>query len=347
MPRGRRSRQRYRLTFSHIGRRSVAFRASRRRAGPSAPQDLRFNPLATGIGVFTAVTIPVVVFGYTRAAGPNTTVIAIGVIVGLLAGLIAGLWVDHRDGRSGAGRGSVALTALLLAAPAASAANGRVGPPGPAGGAVLARRDPAAGRVLRDRRSGDRIRRAGHRQPGIVGRVRRRRRGGHAARAPASGARRAADAGARLRRGRRSSCWSVRVHAGWHAAAASTQSRRGRGRSASARSQAPGRSQPGRPSAGWSACRAGCSAAIATERGVWVSQSRRRRALRARSPADRDRRAGRGARRDDAGREPERGRLGSLRTGTRRCPARRRRRGRGASSSPLARCSTPRVRLAR
>ncbi len=66
--------------------------------GPSAPQDLRFNPLATGIGVFAAVTIPVVVFGYTRAAGPNPTVIALGVIIGLLAGLIAGLWVDHRDG---------------------------------------------------------------------------------------------------------------------------------------------------------------------------------------------------------------------------------------------------------
>ncbi len=49
--------------------------------------------------MFSAVTIPVVVFGYTRAAGPNTTVIAVGVIVGLLAGLIAGLWVDHRDGQ--------------------------------------------------------------------------------------------------------------------------------------------------------------------------------------------------------------------------------------------------------
>ncbi len=48
--------------------------------------------------MFAAVTIPVVVFGYTRAAGPNPTVIALGVIIGLLAGLIAGLWVDHRDG---------------------------------------------------------------------------------------------------------------------------------------------------------------------------------------------------------------------------------------------------------
>jgi len=67
--------------------------------GPSAPQELRFNPLATGIGVFFAVAIPVVVFGYTRASGPSTTVIVIGVAIGLLAGLIAGLWVDHRDGR--------------------------------------------------------------------------------------------------------------------------------------------------------------------------------------------------------------------------------------------------------
>jgi hypothetical protein len=68
-------------------------------SGPSAPHDLRFNPLATGIGVFFGVTVPIVVFGYTRAAGPNDAVIAIGVIIGLLAGLIAGLWVDHRDGQ--------------------------------------------------------------------------------------------------------------------------------------------------------------------------------------------------------------------------------------------------------
>jgi hypothetical protein len=49
--------------------------------------------------VFFAVAIPAVVFGYTRAAGPDTTIIAIGVIVALLAGLIAGIWVDHRDGQ--------------------------------------------------------------------------------------------------------------------------------------------------------------------------------------------------------------------------------------------------------
>ncbi len=66
--------------------------------GPSAPPDLRFNPLATGIAVFIAVAIPIVVLGYTRAAGPNTLIIAVGVVAGLLAGLIVGLWVDSRDG---------------------------------------------------------------------------------------------------------------------------------------------------------------------------------------------------------------------------------------------------------
>jgi hypothetical protein len=67
--------------------------------GPSAPPDLRFNPLATAIGVFAAVAIPVVVVGYTRASGPNGMIIAIGVIAGLIVGLIAGLWVAHRGGR--------------------------------------------------------------------------------------------------------------------------------------------------------------------------------------------------------------------------------------------------------
>jgi hypothetical protein len=67
---------------------------------PPKPQDnIRFNPLATGIAVFTAIAIPVIVFGYTRAPGPNTTIIVIGIVIGLLAGLFAGLWVDHRGGR--------------------------------------------------------------------------------------------------------------------------------------------------------------------------------------------------------------------------------------------------------
>ncbi len=68
-------------------------------SGPSAPPDLRFNPLATAVGVFTAVAIPIAVVGYTRQAGANTTIIAAGVIVGLVAGLLVGLWVGHRNGR--------------------------------------------------------------------------------------------------------------------------------------------------------------------------------------------------------------------------------------------------------
>jgi hypothetical protein len=67
--------------------------------GPSAPPDLRFNPLATAIGVFAGVAIPIVVIGYTRASGPNGTIIVIGVVAGLIVGLIAGLWVAHRNGR--------------------------------------------------------------------------------------------------------------------------------------------------------------------------------------------------------------------------------------------------------
>jgi hypothetical protein len=69
------------------------------RDGPSAPPDLRFNPLATAIGVFAAVAIPIVVVGYTRPAGPNGALIVAGVLAGLLAGVLAGVGVAHRDGR--------------------------------------------------------------------------------------------------------------------------------------------------------------------------------------------------------------------------------------------------------
>lgn len=67
-------------------------------SGPSAPPTLRFNPLATGIGVFAAVAIPIVVVGYTRPAGPNGTIIIVGIALGFITGLIAGLWVSHRGG---------------------------------------------------------------------------------------------------------------------------------------------------------------------------------------------------------------------------------------------------------
>lgn len=66
--------------------------------GPSTEPDLRFNPLATGIGVFAAVAIPFVVYGYTRPSGVNSTIIVIGVLAGLLVGVLVGVWVAHRDG---------------------------------------------------------------------------------------------------------------------------------------------------------------------------------------------------------------------------------------------------------
>jgi uncharacterized membrane protein YfcA len=66
---------------------------------PSTPTDLNFNPLATGIGVFTAITIPVIVVGYTRSAGVNTTIIVLGIVAGALAGILVGIWVAHRKGQ--------------------------------------------------------------------------------------------------------------------------------------------------------------------------------------------------------------------------------------------------------
>ena len=67
--------------------------------GPSAPRDPDFDPLATGLGVFAAVTIPIVVVGYTRSSGVNGTIIVVGVVLGLLAGFLAGLWVARRGGQ--------------------------------------------------------------------------------------------------------------------------------------------------------------------------------------------------------------------------------------------------------
>ena len=67
--------------------------------GPSTPPTLRFDPLSTGLGVFAAVAIPIIVVGYTRPSGSNTTIIVIGIAAGIVFGIIAGMWVAHRGGR--------------------------------------------------------------------------------------------------------------------------------------------------------------------------------------------------------------------------------------------------------
>jgi hypothetical protein len=59
---------------------------------------MRFDPLATGLGVFFAIAIPVFVVGYTRPAGVNGLIIGLGIVVGLVAGVLATIWLAHRDG---------------------------------------------------------------------------------------------------------------------------------------------------------------------------------------------------------------------------------------------------------
>ncbi len=59
---------------------------------------MRFDPLASGIGVFFAIAIPVIVIGYTRAGGADGLIIALGIVVGLIAGVMVCIWLAHRDG---------------------------------------------------------------------------------------------------------------------------------------------------------------------------------------------------------------------------------------------------------
>lgn len=72
--------------------------------GPSTPTSVRFDPFATGLGVFFAVAVPVVVVGYTRPAGANGLIIAIGIVVGLVAGILVAIWLASRDGLVWRGR---------------------------------------------------------------------------------------------------------------------------------------------------------------------------------------------------------------------------------------------------
>jgi hypothetical protein len=67
-------------------------------SGPSTPPTLQFNPLATGMGVFVAVAVPIVVVGF-GLGGPSGTIAILAALIGLVAGVLAGLWVDHRGGQ--------------------------------------------------------------------------------------------------------------------------------------------------------------------------------------------------------------------------------------------------------
>jgi len=68
--------------------------------GPSAPPRTQFEPVATGLGVFFAVAVPIFVVGYTRTAGPDTLIMALAPAVGLIAALLVGVVVAHRQGGS-------------------------------------------------------------------------------------------------------------------------------------------------------------------------------------------------------------------------------------------------------
>jgi hypothetical protein len=66
--------------------------------GPSSPPDQRFDPFATGLGVFFAVAIPFFVIGWTRTGFLKTALIVLGIALGLFLGVLAAAWLVRRDG---------------------------------------------------------------------------------------------------------------------------------------------------------------------------------------------------------------------------------------------------------
>jgi hypothetical protein len=70
-----------------------------RASEPTGRPDLTFNPLATAIGVFTAVAAPVAAVGLSLSGRLHMLITGSGVVLGLLSGLAAGIWLDRRDGR--------------------------------------------------------------------------------------------------------------------------------------------------------------------------------------------------------------------------------------------------------
>lgn len=66
---------------------------------PTGRPDLTFNPLAAGVGVFTAVAAPVVIVGISLSGHMHSLVMGAGVVLGLLSGLTTGLWLARRGGK--------------------------------------------------------------------------------------------------------------------------------------------------------------------------------------------------------------------------------------------------------
>jgi hypothetical protein len=60
---------------------------------------MRFDPLASAIGVFFAIAVPAVVVGYTRPAGVNGLIIGLGILVGVIVAVLAGIWLARHDGQ--------------------------------------------------------------------------------------------------------------------------------------------------------------------------------------------------------------------------------------------------------
>lgn len=71
---------------------------------PSARPDPTFHPVPAAIGVFTAIAVPVVVYGVTRSGGADGTIIGIGILAGIVVGLLVAL-VIVREGGHPPGRG--------------------------------------------------------------------------------------------------------------------------------------------------------------------------------------------------------------------------------------------------
>ncbi len=66
---------------------------------PSGRPDSSFEPWPAGLGVFTAVSIPIVLVGLTRDGGVDAGIVVLGILIGLIAGIATGVAIERRGGR--------------------------------------------------------------------------------------------------------------------------------------------------------------------------------------------------------------------------------------------------------